>query len=134
MNCPRMMAAFLLLALLCPLRAVAQEAESTETYAEIPGTKISLRVPEGFSLAEGFPGIMQQELGSFVVVTEMPTAARVMQAGMTKEALETRGITLLHAEQMQVSGADAVLLHATQEDKESPSENGSCCSATIPPR
>jgi hypothetical protein len=109
--------AFVLLAFLPPLRGAAQEAESTEAYAEIPGTKISLRVPAGFALAEGFPGIMREELGSFVVVTEMPTAARAMQAGMTKEALETRGIALLRSEQMQLSGADAVLLHITQEEE-----------------
>jgi hypothetical protein len=112
-----MMAALLLLTLVQPLLAGAQEAATTEAYAEIPGTRISLQVPEGFALAEGFPGIMRQELGSMVVVTEVPTAARALQEGMTKEALEARGITLLRTEPVRVGGADGTLLHATQEEE-----------------
>ena len=52
--------------------AQAQEAGPAEAYADIPGTRVSMVVPEGFSLAPGFPGLTRADLNASLVVTEVP--------------------------------------------------------------
>ena len=87
-----------------------------EPYAEIPGTRISLQIPAGFSLAEGFPGIVRADYEAAVVTTEIASPIQQVLSGMTAEELAKEGMTLLRSEQIAVSGMQATLLHASQRE------------------
>ena len=93
-------------------------AAPAEPYVNIPTTRVSLPLPEGFSIADAFPGIQREELNAMVVVTEMPAPAKKFLAGMTKEEMDAEGMTLLSTKQVKVSGTDGTLFDAKQEDQD----------------
>jgi hypothetical protein len=108
------------LILLCAGRLIAQDAaletSAPEVYVDIPGTRISIRIPSGFSLAEGFPGIVRDEYRAAVVTTEIPSPIQEVLAGMSDQELAAEGMTLVRSEKFAVSGIEATLFHARQED------------------
>jgi hypothetical protein len=95
---------------LCWLAGAAAAAPT-----RIPGTRVTLDPPEGFTPAEQFPGFQRTDQGASILVTEMPGRVVEVYAGMNKEALASRGITLLGKERLTVGGREAVLYHVTQE-------------------
>jgi hypothetical protein len=80
----------------------------------IPGSRVSLEPPAGFSPAPQFAGFQNAELQSSIMVTELPGPASVMKRGMTKAALASRGMRLLESSPAGVDGQDALLLHVQQ--------------------
>jgi len=55
----------------CALLALlASGAAAAEPYTRIHGTRVSLRVPEGFAVSEDFPGLGREEDLSSVLVSE----------------------------------------------------------------
>lgn len=80
----------------------------------VPGTKVSLQPPPGFSPADKFPGFQRAELQASIMVTELPAPAADMMKAMTKEGLASRGMTLLSSQTEKVDGRDALLLHVAQ--------------------
>ncbi len=97
--------------------APAQEQGISEDYVEIPGTNVSLRRPQGFSLAPGFPGILREDAGSFVVVNQIPAALHDVKAQIAEEVQTSAdGVKLLGTEDLQVSGLDALLVQLSQMD------------------
>ena len=80
----------------------------------VPGTRVSLDPPEGYSRAQQFPGFQNAQAQSSLMVTELPGPASAMKRGMTKEALATRGMTLLESSAVGVDGQDALLLRVRQ--------------------
>lgn len=80
----------------------------------VPGTKVSLQPPPGFSPADKFPGFQRPELQASIMVTELPAPAAEMMKAMTKEGLASRGMTLLSSQTEKVDGRDALLLHVAQ--------------------
>lgn len=98
------------------LRLSAQQTSSAEIYTDIPGTRISLRVPPGFSVAEDFPGIVHQEYGIAVVTVEIPLPLVTLLAEMTEQEFANEGMTLLRSEKVAVSGRDATLFQASQNE------------------
>jgi len=97
--------------------APAQEQGISEDYVEIPGTQVSLRGPQGFSLSPNFPGILREDAGSFVVVNQIPGAFEDVRAQLNKEVQASAdGVELLGTENLQVSGMDAFLVQLSQMD------------------
>jgi hypothetical protein len=97
--------------------APAQEQGSSEDYLEIPGTRVSLRRLQGFSLSPNFPGLLRQDAGSFVVVNQIPGAFEDVKAQLNKEVQAPEdGVKLLGTEDLQVSGMDAFLVQLSQTD------------------
>ncbi|HWM93924.1 MAG TPA: hypothetical protein VN493_24415 [Thermoanaerobaculia bacterium] len=80
----------------------------------VPGTKTSLEPPQGFSPSDRFPGFQDAETQSSIMVTELPAPGTVMMKGMTKEALASRGMTLISSTTEKVDGREALLLHVAQ--------------------
>ena len=114
----KILISFLSLMFLSAARLGAQEASPDEVYAEIPGTRISLRLPEGFSLAEGFPGIVRQDSGAVVVTMEIASPLEKVLAGVNEQEMASDGMKLLRSEKVSMSGMDGTLFHISQEDPE----------------
>jgi hypothetical protein len=96
----------------------AQEAPSQGLYVDIPGTRISLQMPAGFSLAEGIPGIVRADYQAALLGTEIPAPLERVLASMSAEQLAKQGATLLRSESVTVSGNSATLLHTREEQPE----------------
>jgi hypothetical protein len=101
--------ALLLAACACASRPPAPDHQG------IPGTRVRLVVPDGFAVAERFPGLLSEDGVSLVTVTEVPGPVEKMRAGMTKEALATREMQLLRSEEVSVDDREGLLVHALQE-------------------
>jgi hypothetical protein len=102
--------AALVLGLLLALGACASPPPAPPDHQGIPGTRVSLVVPEGFALADRFFGLMGGDGVSAVVVNEIPGPIESVRAAMTAEALAARGLELLHSEPVTIDGRDAVLV------------------------
>lgn len=80
----------------------------------VPGTNVSLQPPEGFALAESFPGFQSAEQQASIMVTQMPAPVAEVMKGMNKETLATRGMTLLSSSPETAGGREALLLQVAQ--------------------
>jgi hypothetical protein len=82
-------------------------------YQAFEGTRISMKVPEGFEKVQGQEVFFHQGSGTTIQVKEVPNIASVytMQA-FTKEALEeNEGVVFISSEDIQVaSGLDGKLI------------------------
>lgn len=94
--------------------AVLGSLQAAADSVRVPGTSTSLQPPEGFSLADNFPGFRHPELQASIMVTEMPAPASALMAGLSKEALASRGMTLLSSQAEKIGGREALLLHVAQ--------------------
>jgi hypothetical protein len=102
------------LALLLAVGACASPPPAPD-HQGIPGTRVRLVVPDGFAVAQRFPGLVGEDGVSSVKVNETPGAIEEIRAEMTGEAFAARGIELLRFEEVTVDGRDALLVHARQE-------------------
>lgn len=80
----------------------------------IPGTHVSLRVPEGFSLSEDFPGIGRGDDLTSILVSRIDAPLARSREDFTAEALAGEGVRLRRADPVRVDGRDGLLMHATQ--------------------
>jgi hypothetical protein len=80
----------------------------------VAGSRVVVNPPTGFSPARQFAGFENVEAQSSIMVTELPGPAAVMQRGMTKAALASRGMTLVESSSASVDGEDGLLLHVRQ--------------------
>lgn len=81
---------------------------------EIPGTKVALEAPDGFVLATQFSGLVNEELVSSIVISELPAPYDAMAEGFTKEAMAGQNMNLLASEEVEISGRPGRLLYVTQ--------------------
>lgn len=109
-----------LVASLAALLAAAAPAASAggepvpDGHVRIPGTRVHLAVPEGFAVAEDFPGIGRDEDVTSVLVTELPVPLEVASRSLEPDALEQRGVALHASARVEADGRDALLAHASQ--------------------
>src|SRR5215468_10554391 len=61
---------------------------------KVPGTKVSLVPPDGLKPSDQFPGFLDEETSSSIMITELPAPYSEMANGFTKEALGARGMNL----------------------------------------
>ena len=80
----------------------------------VAGSRVSLDPPSGFSPARQFAGFENVAAQSSIMVTELPGPASVMQRGMTKAALASRGMTLIESSTVSVDGRAGLLIHVRQ--------------------
>ena len=80
----------------------------------VPGTSVSLQPPEGFALAENYPGFQSAEQQASIMVTQVPAPFAEIRKAMTEDMLATRGITLLSSTEETVGGRQALLLQVAQ--------------------
>jgi len=81
----------------------------------VPGTKVRLAPPDGFSVAQQYPGFERAEDRASIMVTELPVSAPAMARSMTRPALATKGMTLISASDPVIAGTPARLLHVRQQ-------------------
>lgn len=81
---------------------------------KILGTKASLVPPEGFQLADQFPGFIDKETGSSVSVMVIPGPLSEISAGFTKENMAPRKMELLSKEERKMGELDGVFVHLAQ--------------------
>lgn len=80
----------------------------------VPGTKVSLEPPAGFSPAQQYPGFEREADRASIMVTELPGPAAEMIRGMTREALASRGMVLMAASRHVINKNPARLLSVRQ--------------------
>ena len=80
----------------------------------VPGTRVRLELPEGFTLAREFPGIGLDEDTTSVLVTELAVPVDAARETLSPDALEARGVRLHKSALVRVSGRDGLLVHASQ--------------------
>jgi len=102
------------LALLLAVGACASPPPPAPDYQGIPGTRVSLVVPDGFAVSDRFFGLVGDDGASAVLITEIPGPIEAVRAGMTGEALAARGVELLRSEEVNVDGRDALLVDVRQ--------------------
>jgi hypothetical protein len=81
------------------------------------GTRVTLLVHEGFSVADNFTGIVHKDAGISIVISELPTPARDMQRAMSREALAERGMVLHASEAIDARITDSALLKLSQNSR-----------------
>ena len=79
----------------------------------VPGTKVALEPPPGFTPETQFPGF-RHATGASIMVTEIPGPIDKLRAGLTKSGLAGRGMTLLETSDVKVDGRDAQLFRVSQ--------------------
>lgn len=102
-----------LLLLFAVLMRVAAPAQ-TPGHLLVPGTKISLVPPAGFTAASSFSGFEQPDAAASIMVADVPGPVQQMKAGMTSATLATRGMKLLRTEPVTIKGTPATILHIIQ--------------------
>lgn len=100
----------LLLALLAPPLAAPEQPSPLR----IPGTAVSLVPPEGFEVAEDFPGLKHPDTLSSIMVSEVPFSATVMRASLTPENAAKRGMVVGDSETVRLGDQDASLYSIVQ--------------------
>jgi len=100
----------LLLAAFLPYSAVPASGQGIP----VPGTKVSLVPPARFALADQYPGFESVAEQATIMVTELPGPAADMLRGMTGQALASRGMTLIAAEDVIIHGHPARVLNVSQ--------------------
>ena len=84
-------------------------------HLKVPGTKVRLVPPTSLKPSERFPGFWDEETSSSIVITEMPAPYSEIANGFTKEALATKGMSLLSKKEISLNGRPGILLHVGQE-------------------
>ncbi len=88
--------------------------KAADNAVVVPGTKVSLEPPTGFSPSSQFPGFMDEDTLASIMVTEIPAPYADISGSMTPGALEQGGMALLESSQTTISGREGLLLHVTQ--------------------
>lgn len=100
------------------LAAVVQLAIGSSSLAQavrVPGTSVSLAPPAGFVPAQQYPGFEHASEHASIMVTELPGPAPDMMRAMSREALATRGMALVGAQDVVIDGRPARLLNVRQQ-------------------
>lgn len=88
---------------------------SSAQPVRIPGTKVTLSPPEGFSVAQQYPGLERRDVQASMMVTELPVPAVDMMRSMTAPALATKGMILISARDITINQSPARLLQVGQK-------------------
>jgi len=80
----------------------------------VPGTRVSIPLPDGFTLASRFAGIADPSRGASVQVVELPAPVADMREDMNREALGARGLQVRTRDEVQAGIDNALLLDVVQ--------------------
>ena len=80
----------------------------------IAGTQASLIPPAGFEVATQFPGFIDKETGSSIMVTVIPGPFAEVTAGFTQENLAARQMGLLQKNKRDQGELEGLLIHLRQ--------------------
>ncbi|TWP53551.1 hypothetical protein FKR81_06265 [Lentzea tibetensis] len=104
--------------------ACGQPAKPTADHVAIPGTKVSLRPPEGMQVDAKLPGLRRPDTQSTVTVTVMPESAQTAQQRLdamaevlTSEKVNQQSIKMAPFQRVTVAGMSAITSTGTHEFK-----------------
>jgi hypothetical protein len=83
----------------------------------VPGTKVRLVPPEGFTAATTFVGFQKLDIACSILVRQMPAPYAQMARGMTAENLASRGVKLISKETVQLPGGEGTLMKGSQSNQ-----------------
>lgn len=83
-------------------------------YATFPDASVRIIQPDGFELAEQFPGLVQESTTASVMVTALPAPYREVAPGFTDEALAAKGVRVIKRESVEIDANEGLLFHARQ--------------------
>ena len=83
--------------------------------SRVPGTRVSLTPPDGFSPAQQYPGFESNDPAGSIMVTELPVPSAEMIRSMTAPSLAAKSMTLVSAVDIPVNARPARLLHIRQK-------------------
>lgn len=76
----------------------------------IPGTRVSIEVPDGFIPATGFQGFMHPDRGASITVSEVPQPFDMYRQNFSREAIEDRGMSVREHGRLTVDSFDGILV------------------------
>jgi hypothetical protein len=81
----------------------------------IPGTKVAIQPPSGFTKAKQFTGYVMESTVSSIIVTPIPGGSFAeVSKGFTKSGLAKQGITLINKEKTRIGAYEGLLIRASQ--------------------
>lgn len=83
-------------------------------HSRVPGTRVALRVPDGFTPSSRFPGFEHAAQGASIMVSEVPAGHAELRAAFTREGLASRGMKLVESRDVEVDGVAAMLVLVSQ--------------------
>ena len=89
--------------------------QAQPALVKVPGTKVSIVPPAGLKPTEQFPGFGDEETKTSILIAELPAPYSLFADGFTKEALATKGMSLLSRKEISLNGRPGILLHVRQE-------------------
>lgn len=89
-------------------------APAALAQTHVPGTRVALKPPDGFTPSQRFTGFEHAAQRSSIMVTEMPAGFAELRAAFTTEGLATRGMKLIESRDVDVDGVSALLVHVSQ--------------------
>jgi hypothetical protein len=87
----------------------------TLAFERVPGTKISLDPPEGFSPTTRFNGYFHQESLSSIMINELPAPFEEVAKGFSKEGLDSQGMSLIEKKEVKLGKVPALLALVKQK-------------------
>src|SRR5918993_669886 len=81
----------------------------------VPGTNVTLAPPEGFSVAQQYPGFERVDVQASIMITELPVPASEMIRSLSKPALASRGMLLMAERDTVIKDTPARLLNVRQK-------------------
>jgi hypothetical protein len=68
---------------------------ATLALERVPGTKISMNPPDGFTITSRFSGFFHQETTSSIMINELPAPFAEIAKGFTEKGLNSQGMSLI---------------------------------------
>jgi hypothetical protein len=97
------------------LIGVSQGVDSTTQVIAVPGTRVSLVPPTGFTPSAQFSGFSAESLASSIIVTEFPgPLSEVSSNLLNPSVLAKTGMALLNKQAVKVNHHEGLLLYVAQ--------------------
>ncbi|MGJ8724719.1 MAG: hypothetical protein ACSHYB_09195 [Roseibacillus sp.] len=87
---------------------------SSAESERIAGTQASIAPPEGVEVATQFPGFIDKESGSSIMVTVIPGPYAEVTGGFTEENMALRQMELLQKKERKQGDLEGTLIHLSQ--------------------
>lgn len=103
--------------LLISFQSIAQDTianQLTKDHMAIPGTKVSLVPPIGFSIAQNYVGLQHNLSGASMLIVHFPLPFREMEKNLTKESFEKQGLKVTEVSKAKVGDCQAVTISGEQ--------------------
>lgn len=78
------------------------------------GTKVQIEPPSYLEPTDQFPGFVDREYGTSIMITEIPGPFTKVSQGLNKSELAKQGMTVISKKSIKLGQQDAILIRASQ--------------------